>query len=445
MVRLRRKPVKKKTVRDIDVKGKRVLVRVDYNVPLDAGRILDDSRIRATLPTISYLRGQRAKVILMSHLGRPKGRDESLSLRPVAERLGELLADESDRQRRPDVDHGGTPSHGSGASLQEVSHNESTVRPDGAHLREAQVQMTDCCVGADVQRAAHSLGEGEVLLLENLRFHAEEEANDLEYAKALASLGEVYVNDAFGTAHRAHASTEGVARLLPAVAGFLMEKEIEFLSRAVEHPDRPYAAIIGGAKVSSKMAVLEHLLSKVDKLLIGGGMANTFLKAEGFNVGESLVEDDYLEQAKDVMGKADEKGVRLLLPADVVVAERFAADSPARRVSVKDVPDGWRIMDVGETTIDVFARALQDCRMVVWNGPMGVIEMPPFAHGSHRLAGVIANLREATTIIGGGETAAVVEQVGLASRFSHVSTGGGASLEFLEGKELPGVAALMNA
>ena len=305
--------------------------------------------------------------------------------------------------------------------------------------------MAECCIGADVQRAAHSLGEGEVLLLENLRFHAEEEANDLEYAKALASLGEVYVNDAFGTAHRAHASTEGVARLLPAVAGFLMEKEIEFLSRAVEHPDRPYAAIIGGAKVSSKMAVLEHLLSKVDKLLIGGGMANTFLKAEGFNVGESLVEDDYLEQAKDVMGKADEKGVRLLLPADVVVAERFAADSPARRVSVKDVPDGWRIMDVGETTIDVFARALQDCRMVVWNGPMGVIEMPPFAHGSHRLAGVIANLREATTIIGGGETAAVVEQVGLASRFSHVSTGGGASLEFLEGKELPGVAALMDA
>jgi len=428
MVRPRRKPVKKKTVRDIDVKGKRVLVRVDYNVPLDAGRILDDSRIRATLPTISYLRGQRAKVILMSHLGRPKGRDESLSLRLVAERLGELLADESDRQRRPDVVHGEASSKGSGASL-----------------REGAVRMTDCCVGADVQRAAHSLGEGEVLLLENLRFHAEEEANDLEYAKALASLGEVYVNDAFGTAHRAHASTEGVARLLPAVAGFLMEKEIEFLSRAVEHPDRPYAAIIGGAKVSSKMAVLEHLLSKVDKLLIGGGMANTFLKAEGFNVGESLVEDDYLEQAKDVMGKADEKGVRLLLPADVVVAERFAADSPARRVSVKDVPDGWRIMDVGETTIDVFARALQDCQMVVWNGPMGVIEMPPFAHGSHRLAGVLVNLGEATTIIGGGETAAVVEQVGLASRFSHVSTGGGASLEFLEGKELPGVAALMNA
>src|SRR5256712_907471 len=427
MVRPRRKPVKKKTVRGIDVKGKRVLVRVDYNVPLDAVMILDDSRIRATLPTISYLRGQRAKVILMSHLGRPKGRDEALSLRPVAERLGELLGDEGSQRRHDGV------------------HGEASSKGFGASLREGAVQMTDCCVGAEVQRAAHSLNEGEVLLLEKLRFHREEEANDFEYAKALASLGEVYVNDAFGTAHRAHASTEGVARLLPAVAGFLMEKEIEFLSRAVEHPDRPYAAIIGGAKVSSKMAVLEHLLSKVDKLLIGGGMANTFLKAEGFNVGESLVEDDYLEQAKDVMGKADEKGVRLLLPADVVVAERFAADSPARRVSVKDVPDGWRIMDAGETTIDVFARALQDCRMVVWNGPMGVIEMPPFAHGSHRLAGVIANLGEATTIIGGGETAAVVEQVGLASRFSHVSTGGGASLEFLEGNELPGVAALMDA
>ena len=419
--------MKKKTVRDVAVSGKRVLVRVDYNVPLDAGKMLDDSRIQATLPTISYLREQRAKVILMSHLGRPKGRDEALSLRPVAERLANLLADEESR-RRPGVDHGDTSSPESGASL-----------------REGAVPMTDCCVGGDVQRAAHSLREGRVLLLENLRFHAEEEANDPEYAKALASLGEVYVNDAFGTAHRAHASTEGVARLLPAVAGLLMEKEIEFLSRAVENPERPYAAIIGGAKISTKMAVLEHLVSKVDKLLIGGGMANTFLKAEGFNVGESLVEDDYLEQAKSVMRQADEKGVRLLLPADVIVAERFAADSPARRVSVKDVPEGWRIMDVGETTIDVFARALQDCRMVVWNGPMGVIEMAPFAHGSHRLAGVITNLREATTIIGGGETAAVVEQVGLASRFSHVSTGGGASLEFLEGKELPGVTALMDA
>ena len=392
--------MKKKTVRDIDVAGKRVLVRVDYNVPLDDGRILDDTRIRATLPTIEYLRERGAKVVLMSHLGRPKGRDQALSLRPVAERLGEMLS--------------------------------------------ASVQRADCCVGTEVQGRAHSLEKYEVLLLENLRFHPEEEANDREYAKALASLGEVYVNDAFGTAHRAHASTEGVARLLPAVAGFLMEKEIDFLGRAVENPERPYAAIIGGAKISTKMAVLESLLSKVDMLLIGGGMANTFLKAEGFNIGESLVEDDYIEQANRVIAHADAAGVKLLLPADVIAAERFEADSPAKRVSVKDVPEGWRIMDVGETTIDVFARALQGCKTVVWNGPMGVIEMGPFAHGSHRLAGVIANLPDATTIIGGGETAAVVEQVGLASRFSHVSTGGGASLEFLEGKELPGVAALLD-
>jgi phosphoglycerate kinase len=391
----------KKTVRDIDVTDKRVLVRVDYNVPLDNGQILDDSRIRATLPTIRYLQEQRAKVILMSHLGRPKGPDEALSLKPVAERLASLLAE--------------------------------------------PVLSTGCCVGTDVQRVASSLDGGDVLLLENLRFHREEEANDTEYAKALASLGDVYVNDAFGTAHRAHASTEGVARLLPAVAGFLMETEIDFLGRAVQDPERPYAAIIGGAKISSKMAVLEHLLSKVDKMLIGGGMANTFFKAEGFDVGESLVEDAYIEHAKRVMAQADAAEVKLLLPADVVVAERFAADSPAKRVSVKDVPEGWRIMDVGETTIDVFARALQDCKTVVWNGPMGVIEMGPFAHGSHRLAGVIANLRDATTIIGGGETAAVVEQVGLASKFSHVSTGGGASLEFLEGKELPGIAVLLDA
>jgi phosphoglycerate kinase len=421
--------MRKKTVRDIDVVGKRVLVRVDYNVPLgDDGRILDDTRIRATLPTIAYLRERGAKVILMSHLGRPKGQEDGLSLRPVGVRLGELLAEGGATERRPDVMQGEGSTDGSGASL-----------------RGDIVRLTGCCMGQEVQRVAHSLGEGEVLLLENLRFHPEEEANDREYAKALASLGEVYVNDAFGTAHRAHASTEGLARLLPAVAGFLMEKEIEFLSRAVENPERPYAAIIGGAKISTKMAVLESFLSKVDKLLIGGGMANTFLKAEGFNVGESLVEDDFLEQARRVMRQAEEKGVRLLLPADVIVAERFEADSPAKRVSVKDVPEGWRIMDVGETTIDVFARALQDCKTIVWNGPMGVIEMGPFAHGSHRLAGVIANLREATTIIGGGETAAVVEQLGLASRFSHVSTGGGASLEFLEGKELPGVAALMDA
>ncbi len=396
--------MRKKTVRDIDVAGKRVLMRVDYNVPMDAesGRILDDKRIKATLPTLDYLRLAGAKIVLVSHLGRPKGeRDPRLSLAPVAERLSELM---------------GEP-----------------------------VQTVDDCIGAEVQEAAAALAEGEVLMLENVRFHPEEEANEAEFAKALASLCDVYVNDAFGTAHRAHASTEGVARLRPAVAGFLMEKEINFLSWAVEDPERPYAAIIGGAKVSSKMGVLEALLERVDKLLIGGGMANTFLKAEGFDVAESLVEDDYIEAAKRIEETAAERGVKLLLPADVIVAERFEADSPARRVSVKDVPAGWRIMDVGETTIDVYARALADCKTVVWNGPMGVAEMPSFAHGSHRLAGVLAKLEEATTIIGGGETAAVVEALGLAEEFSHVSTGGGASLELLEGRELPGVAALQDA
>ncbi|RLC59280.1 MAG: phosphoglycerate kinase [Chloroflexi bacterium] len=395
--------MRKKTVRDIDIAGKRVLMRVDYNVPMDAdGRILDDKRIRATLPTLDYLRLAGAKIVLVSHLGRPKGqRDPRLSLAPVAERLAELM---------------GEP-----------------------------VQTVDACIGPAVQEAAAALAEGEVLLLENVRFHAEEEANDVEFAKALASLCDVYVNDAFGTAHRAHASTEGVARLRPAVAGFLMEKEINFLSWAVEDPERPYAAVIGGAKVSSKMGVLEALLERVDKLLIGGGMANTFLKAEGFDVAESLVEDDYVSEARRIEEKAAARGVKLMLPADVIVAERFEADSPARRVSVKEIPIGWRIMDVGETTIDVYARALADCKTVVWNGPLGVAEMPSFAHGSHRLAGVLAKLEDATTIIGGGETAAVVEALGLAEKFSHVSTGGGASLEFLEGRELPGVAALQDA
>ena len=395
---------RKKTVRDIDVHDKRVLVRVDYNVPLEpeSGEVLDDMRIKATLPTIEYLREKGAKLILASHLGRPKGkREPSLSLSRVGERLSELL---------------GSP-----------------------------VKTTGCCCGPEVQEAAHSLEPGEVLLLENLRFHAEEEANDPEYAKALASLAQVYVNDAFGAAHRAHASTEEVARYLPAVAGLLMEKELEFLGRAMEEVERPCAAIIGGAKISTKMEALESLLERADKLLIGGGLANTFLKAEGFSVGESLVEDDFLERARRVMERAKEKRVMLLLPTDVIVADRFAADAQAKRVSIKDVPEGWRIMDVGEMTVEVFAKALEGCKTVVWNGPMGVIEFGSFAHGSHRLAAVVANLKGATTILGGGETAAVVEQLGIAGRFSHVSTGGGAALELLEGRELPGVAALADA
>jgi phosphoglycerate kinase len=393
--------MRKKTIGDIDVEGKRVLVRVDYNVPRDkgTGRILDDTRIKATLPTLDYLMQHGAKVILVSHLGRPDGKvDPKLSLQPVAQRLGELI--------------------------------------------KAPVKFVGDCVGREVQEAAHSLAAGELLMLENVRFHKEEEANDADFAKALASLAEVYVNDAFGTAHRAHASTEGVAHYLPAVAGFLMEKELDYLGQAVADPKHPYAAIIGGAKISSKIAVMDNLIEKVDKLLIGGGMANTFLKAEGFEVGESLVEDDYVEKARDIMEHAEKRGVRLLLPSDVIVAEKFAADSAARRASVKDVPAGWRIMDIGETTVDVFATALQDCKMVVWNGPMGVAEMAPFSHGSHRIAAVLASLKDATTIVGGGETAAVVEEMHLESRMSHVSTGGGASLEFLEGKVLPGVAAL---
>jgi len=396
--------MRKKTIRDVDVEGKRVLVRVDYNVPLDpeSGKVLDDTRIRATLPTLEYLRGKGAKLILCSHLGRPKGkREPSMSLSPAAERLSELLG--------------------------------------------SLVKTTGCCCWPAAQEMAHSLEAGEVLLLENVRFHAEEEKNDPEYAKALASLAQVYVNDAFGSAHRAHASTEGVARYLPAVAGLLMEKELEFLGRAMQDPQRPYAAIIGGAKVSTKMAVLESLLERVDKLLIGGGMANTFLKAEGIDVGESLVEDEFLDQARQAMARAKEKGVTLLLPTDAIVADEFTADAKAKQVSVREVPKGWRIMDAGETTLDEFARALEGCRTVVWNGPMGVIEFDRFAHGSQRLAAVVADLKDATTILGGGETVAVVQQLGMAERFSHVSTGGGASLEFLEGRELPGVAALADA
>lgn len=395
--------MRKKTVRDIDVTGKRVLVRVDYNVPLDkdTGAILDDTRIRATLPTIDYLRQRGAKVILVSHLGRPKGRDPKFSTFPIAARLGELI--------------------------------------------DAPVRTVGECVGPIVHEIALSLEPSEVLLLENVRYHAEEEANDPAFARELASVGEIYVNDAFGAAHRAHASTEGVTHYLPAVAGFLMEREIEFLGRAMEDPERPFAAVIGGAKISSKIAVLDSLLGKVQKLLVGGGMANTFLKAEGFGIGASLVEEEYVGKAREIMDHAEKRGVKLILPADVIVAERFEADSPARRVSIKDVPDGWRIMDIGETTVDTFAHALADCKTVVWNGPMGVAEMAPFAHGSHRVAAVIANLDGATTIVGGGETAAVVKDLGIEGKFSHVSTGGGASLEFLEGKTLPGVAALLDA
>ncbi|MCJ7511325.1 MAG: phosphoglycerate kinase [Dehalococcoidia bacterium] len=389
----------KKTVADIDVQGKRVLLRVDFNVPLDPddGHVLDDTRIRAALPTIEYLRERGARLILCSHLGRPKGVDDSLRLAPVARRLGELL---------------GSP-----------------------------VKTIGDCVGPQVKEAAQALGPGDVLLLENLRFHPEEEANDPDFARALASLADVYVNDAFGTAHRAHASTAGVAAYLPAVAGFLMEKELTFLGKALASPDRPFAAVIGGAKISTKMGVLENLLAKVDRLLIGGGMACTFLKAEGLEVGQSLVEEAYVETARQIRERASQRGVMLLLSSDVIVGDRFEADARRQQVSVKEIPAGWQIMDIGEKTVEAFVQALRDCKTVLWNGPMGVIEFEAFSQGSYRLAEAIAAL-DATTIVGGGETVAVVERLGLEGKFSHVSTGGGAALEFLEGRELPGVAAL---
>jgi phosphoglycerate kinase len=392
----------KKTIGDIDVQGKRILVRVDFNVPLDpdSGRVVDDTRIRAALPTIEYLRERGARLILCSHLGRPKGVDDSLRLAPVARRLSELL---------------GSP-----------------------------VKMTDDCVGPQVEEAAQSLGPGEVLLLENLRFQPEEEANDPDFAWMLASLAEVYVNDAFGSAHRAHASTAGVAAYLPAVAGFLMEKELTFLGKVLSSPDRPFAAVIGGAKVSTKMGVLENLLEKVDRLLIGGGMACTFLKAQGFEVGQSLLEEEFVGTARQVMERASERELMLLLPSDVIVGDRFEADARRQQVSAKEIPADWQTMDIGEKTVEAFIDALRGCKTVLWNGPMGVIEFEAFSQGSHRLAEAIAGLN-ATTIVGGGETVAVVERLGLEGKFSHVSTGGGAALEFLEGRELPGVAALEDA
>jgi len=394
--------VNKKTIREKDVAGKRVLVRVDFNVPLDAEQhIIDDTRIRAALPTINYLLQQRAAVILMSHLGRPDGRVvEKLRMTPVARRLGELL---------------GQP-----------------------------VATAADCVGAEVEAAARALQPGEILLLENVRFHQAEEQNEVAFARQLAALGELYVNDAFGTAHRAHASTEGVARYLPAVAGFLMEKELNFLGSTLETPARPFAAIVGGAKVSDKIAVLERLISLVDVLLIGGGMANTFLKAEGYEIGDSLCEESKLTVARDLLTQAHKRGVRLILPADVVIADRFAASAEHKVVADKAVPRGWRILDIGPATVEAFRQALSNAQTIIWNGPMGVAEMPAFAQGTRAMVDILARRTAggAITIIGGGDSAATVEQAGAADSMTHVSTGGGASLEFLEGRVLPGVAVL---
>ncbi|HEX6031137.1 MAG TPA: phosphoglycerate kinase [Tepidiformaceae bacterium] len=390
----------KKTVRNIDVTRKRVLVRADLNVPIEDGRVTDDTRIRESLPTIQYLLDQRAKVIVCSHLGRPKGWDEKLSLEPVAGRMGNLLGRE--------------------------------------------VLFVHDCAGPEVQDAVETMNPGHVLLLENLRFHPEEEKNDPDFAKQLASIADVFVNDAFGTAHRAHASTEGVTHYLPSVAGFLLEKEVRYLGALVANPPKPFAAVVGGAKVSTKIPAIEHLLPKLDMLFLGGGMANTFLKAEGVDVAMSMVENDLLDTARRIAGAARKRGVEVHLPTDVVAAERFAADAGATTVPVNQVPRGHMILDIGPETVRAYAAALKRAKAVVWNGPMGVFEMEKFSAGSFELARAIAAL-DATTVVGGGETAAVVAQLGLAGQFTHVSTGGGASLEMLEGRELPGVAALDDA
>jgi phosphoglycerate kinase len=388
----------KKTIRDVDVKDKRVLVRVDFNVPLAEGKVADDTRIQAALPTLQYLLNHGATVILCSHLGRPKGEVvDDLKMDPVARRLSELL---------------GMP-----------------------------VTKLDDCVGPDVQAAVQAARPGDVILLENTRFHPEEKNNDPAFAAELATLADLYVDDAFGSAHRAHASTEGVAHHLPAVAGFLMEKELEFLGGALAAPQRPFIAILGGAKISDKIGVIENLLGQVEGLLVGGGMANTFLKADGYDVAESLVEDGSLDTARTLIQRA---GNKLVLPVDVTVADRFDAEAFSQVVSVGEVPPKWRILDIGPRTLELFQEQLVGARTVVWNGPMGVFEFPKFAQGTEAVARMLAALPKAMTIIGGGDSAAAVQRAGLADRMSHISTGGGASLEFLEGKTLPGVAALLD-
>jgi len=391
--------VDKKTVRDLDVAGKKVLVRVDFNVPLnDKGEITDDTRITASLPTIQYLLEQKAAVILMAHLGRPKGQVKpELSLAPVAKHLGKLLG------------------------------KKILFAPD--------------CVGEAAQAAASKLKPGHILLLENLRFHKEEEKNDMEFAEKLASLADLYVNDGFGVSHRAHASVEGVTHFLPAAAGFLLEKEIQYVGQAVTNPLHPFVAIIGGAKVSDKIGVISNLLDKVDTLLIGGGMANTFLAAQGYKMGKSLVEEDKLDLAKELLAKAKKNKVNMLLPTDLVMAAEFAPDTEHVTEKVKNLNQAYMALDIGAETSKAYAEALADAKMIVWNGPMGVFEMDAFCKGTEAVAKAVAKSR-ATSIVGGGDSVAAIEKLGLAKRITHISTGGGASLEYLEGKVLPGVAAL---
>ena len=391
----------KKTVEDIEVSGKKVLVRCDFNVPQDEnGNITDDRRIREALKTIKYLLDNNAKVILTSHLGRPKGEfNPKYSLKPIAARLSELLGKE--------------------------------------------VKMAEDVIGESAQKLASELADGEAILLENVRYHAEEEKNDPEFSKKLASLAEVYVNDAFGTAHRAHASTAGVADYLPAVCGYLIKKEIEVMGGALTEPVRPFVAILGGKKVSDKISVIENLIDKVDTLIIGGGMAYTFFKAKGYEVGKSICELDKVDLAKELLAKAEAKGVKLLLPIDNMVATEFSNDAERKVVPSNEIPADWEGLDIGPATVEMFAEELKSAKTVVWNGPMGVFELDNFAVGTNKIAEVLANI-EATTIIGGGDSAAAAEKGGFADKMTHISTGGGASLEFLEGKTLPGLACLLD-
>ena len=391
----------KKTVEDIEVSGKKVLVRCDFNVPQDEnGNITDDRRIREALKTIKYLLDNNAKVILTSHLGRPKGEfNPKYSLKPIAARLSELLGKE--------------------------------------------VKMAEDVIGESAQKLASELADGEAILLENVRYHAEEEKNDPEFSKKLASLAEVYVNDAFGTAHRAHASTAGVADYLPAVCGYLIKKEIEVMGGALTEPVRPFVAILGGKKVSDKISVIENLIDKVDTLIIGGGMAYTFFRAKGYEVGKSICELDKVDLAKELLAKAEAKGVKLLLPIDNMVATEFSNDAERKVVPSNEIPADWEGLDIGPATVEMFAEELKNAKTVVWNGPMGVFELDNFAVGTNKIAEVLATI-EATTIIGGGDSAAAAEKGGFADKMTHISTGGGASLEFLEGKTLPGIACLLD-
>ena len=383
-----------------DLSGKKVLMRADFNVPVDHGSITDDTRIRAAIPTIQDLIDKGAKVILTSHFGRPKGKvNESMRLTLVGERLSEVLGKE--------------------------------------------VKKCDDCIGKEVTSTVTAMKDGDVVLLENVRFYPGEEGNDPEFAKQLASVADIYVNDAFGTAHRAHASTEGVTRYLsPSVGGYLIEKELKFLQGAIDNPQKPLAAIIGGSKVSSKIGVIEALLDKCDKLLLGGGMIFTFYKARGLSVGRSLVENDKIELAKSLEAKAKEKGVTMLLPTDVVIADKFDPEANTQTVSIEAIPDGWMGLDIGPKSAKVFQDALADCKTVIWNGPMGVFEMEKFAKGTEAIAHTLADKQDSITIIGGGDSVAAVEKLGLGEKMSHISTGGGASLELLEGKNLPGIVAL---